>query len=214
MLMVFMKIIVKCYRKKIAFGGSWGFWNFGWDPWICKRKLVVYNSIQYNHRHKQTCRPIQIWSLWVRTQTESAISGILLIFSLINYLKYGNMALYELNVSLRVVIMNFVAGDVESIYKEQLFITPWDHWPSSAVETKEACFSIMVSGRIVLIAAASALSFILTSCDDSLDSRSLESATKTLEENNLVSYAFYHYFMMEHWKKKWEEPIILNNFRK
>lgn len=122
MLMVFMKIIVKCYRKKLAFGGSWGFWNFGWDPWVCKRKLVVYNSIQYNHRHKQTCRPIQIWSLWVRTQTESAISGILLIFSLINYLKYGNMALYELNVSLRVVIMNFVAGDVESIYKEQLFI--------------------------------------------------------------------------------------------
>ncbi|KAL1280641.1 hypothetical protein QQF64_015241 [Cirrhinus molitorella] len=44
----------------------------------------------------------------------------------------------------------------------------------------------MVSGRIVLIAAASALSFILTSCDDSLDSRSLESATKTQEENNLI----------------------------
>ncbi len=57
----------------------------------------------------------------------------------------------------------------------------------------------MVSGRIVLIAVASA--FILISCDDSLDSRSLESATKTLEENNLVSYAFYPYFMMKHWKK-------------
>uniref|UniRef100_A0A9J7Z899 Cocaine- and amphetamine-regulated transcript protein n=2 Tax=Cyprinus carpio TaxID=7962 RepID=A0A9J7Z899_CYPCA len=44
----------------------------------------------------------------------------------------------------------------------------------------------MVSGRIILIAAASALSFILTSCDDSLDSRSLESATKTQDENNLI----------------------------
>uniref|UniRef100_A0A672PFT0 Uncharacterized protein n=1 Tax=Sinocyclocheilus grahami TaxID=75366 RepID=A0A672PFT0_SINGR len=44
----------------------------------------------------------------------------------------------------------------------------------------------MVSGRIILIAAGSALSFILTSCDDSLDSRSLESATKTQDENNLI----------------------------
>uniref|UniRef100_A0A671K6T0 CART prepropeptide n=1 Tax=Sinocyclocheilus anshuiensis TaxID=1608454 RepID=A0A671K6T0_9TELE len=44
----------------------------------------------------------------------------------------------------------------------------------------------MVSGRIILIAAASALSFILTSCDDSLDSHSLESATKTQDENNLI----------------------------
>ncbi|ROL55142.1 Cocaine- and amphetamine-regulated transcript protein [Anabarilius grahami] len=43
----------------------------------------------------------------------------------------------------------------------------------------------MVSGRIVLIAAASALSFIFTSCDDSFDNRSLESVIKTQEENNL-----------------------------
>nr|WCI99776.1 cocaine- and amphetamine-regulated transcript 2a [Danio rerio] len=44
----------------------------------------------------------------------------------------------------------------------------------------------MFSRRIVFFAAASALSFILTHCDDSLEDRSLDTAAKRQDENNLI----------------------------